>query len=96
MSNFKLQVHSKLLKDLQSCHCYHLGPYQVREFCVAVRYLLNYCVVKMCVEDNLLKLLDFEIKTLDEYLKCELHFFNHLTNKVEIKMNNPDLAVNVK
>ena len=40
---------NECLREILPFHCWQLGPYQTCEFCIAVRYLFNYRVLKVCV-----------------------------------------------
>ena len=51
--NVKDKIYREFLKEMLSCHCWRLGPYQACEFWVGIGYLLNYCVFKACEVDFL-------------------------------------------
>ena len=48
--NADKKLYNVFLKDLLPCHYWQLGPYQICEFCVGVRYLFNYHILKVWVE----------------------------------------------
>ena len=69
-----------------------MGPLDTCDFCVQMRYLINFCCYKFCVEKIPNALEKFLVR-LDNYLaheteKCE-SFFYFKNNKVCGSLDNP-------
>lgn len=60
------------------CYCKNLEPFEICNFCVERRYLLNFLCVKFCFE-TIPKKIENRLVTLDYYLKnetkCESFFY---------------------
>ena len=74
------------------CNCKNMGPLDTCDFCVQMRYLINFRCYKFCVEKIPNALEKFLVR-LDNYLaheteKCE-SFFYFKNNKVCESLDNP-------
>ena len=52
----------------EKCNCKYAGPQEVCNFCLSVRYILNFKCHKLCI-NNLPEILVNKVVPLDEYLK---------------------------
>ena len=72
--------------------CKILGSYEICNFCVQVKYLINFRAYKICMR-TIPKNMQQHLVPLDDFLKNEMSFsepFLVLSNqKVNIKLDNP-------
>ena len=71
----------KILNGMQSsCSCRNLGPFEVCDFCVQVKYLINFHTYKLCIKsvpENIAQhLVPLNKYLQDEMTKCELLWKN--------------------
>ena len=48
---------------LQRCGCGELGPYNIFQFCVTLRYVLNFSLWKICIDE-------------EKFIDCECHILH--------------------
>ena len=85
---------AEVLEKIEKCKCSSLGPFVVCSFCVNLRYSLNFRTTKTCIEEDNFCSFGFEIKKLINYLRDNLlvdqfSIFNILTERIEIRLDNP-------
>ena len=83
----------KRLDGMQlNCTCKDLGPYEIFNFWVQLKYLINFRVYKICMK-NIPANISQHLVPLNNYLKNELtkceQFFYFFNQKVNIKLDNP-------
>ena len=94
-------VHRRIQGMNKKGSCEVLGPYEVYNFCVQVKYLINFRAYKICMK-KIPKNVQKNLVSLDIFLEDNMNmckcFFHFSKNKVNLKLDNPleDYMLNVK
>lgn len=84
-------IHRRMEGMQDKCTCKNLCLYEICNFCVQVKYLINFGACKICIR-NIPKNIPPKVVPLDYFLKNELlfcePFFVFSNQKVNIKIDN--------
>ena len=83
----------KILNGMQSsCSCKDLGLFDICDFCIEIKYLINFHTYKFCIK-NIPENIAQYLVVLERYLRDELKtckpFIYFIINKIAIKLDNP-------
>ena len=83
----------KILNGMQSsCSCKDLGLFDNCDFCIEIKYLINFHTYKFCIK-NIPENIAQYLVALERYLRDELKtckpFIYFIINKIAIKLDNP-------
>ena len=77
----------------EKCNCPFIGAYDIYDFCIQVKHLLNFKACKFCLK-RISESIQEQMETTHQYFKrmksCQPFFsFNKQRNRVDIYLDNP-------
>ena len=82
------------LNALERCRCGEPRFYDICQICITLRYVLNFSVWKICIDEEKLTDRDCHILDWNSFLRNLLtdtfFVFNRITNFKEVRLENPD------